>query len=197
LSGSGLDADSGSDETGADVDAAHDVRAAAASLSTLASVQPDAAVMLARLVAVIAVEATRSKRFARALAAGVGTPRGGSNTSEASARSPSGRSRTERPTGTAARPANRRSLGPFDPFAIHGEGGEAALRQRLETLNLEQLRDILAEHAFDNDRLAMKWKDPARVVERIVDRVMSRAAKGSAFREHPTPPSVAAPPTDR
>lgn len=35
---------------------------------------------------------------------------------------------------------------------------------------------------MDHDRLAMKWKDPTRVIDRIVERVVARAAKGSAFR---------------
>jgi hypothetical protein len=56
------------------------------------------------------------------------------------------------------------------------------LRNRLGSLDLEQLRDILAEHRLDHDRLAMKWKDPARVIDRIVERVAARASKGSAFR---------------
>jgi hypothetical protein len=43
---------------------------------------------------------------------------------------------------------------------------------------LEQLRDIVAEHGMDNERLAMKWKDPQRVIDRIVDRVASRAVRG-------------------
>jgi hypothetical protein len=28
----------------------------------------------------------------------------------------------------------------------------------------------------------MKWKDPTRVIDRIVERVVGRLAKGSAFR---------------
>jgi hypothetical protein len=35
---------------------------------------------------------------------------------------------------------------------------------------------------MDHDRQAMKWKDPARVIDRITERVGVRAAKGSAFR---------------
>ncbi|GAB3269394.1 hypothetical protein GCM10027449_03650 [Sinomonas notoginsengisoli] len=49
-------------------------------------------------------------------------------------------------------------------------------------MDLEHLRDIVAEHGMDHDRLAMKWKDPNRVIERIVDKVAARATKGSAFR---------------
>jgi hypothetical protein len=70
----------------------------------------------------------------------------------------------------------------LDPFALYANGGEDGLRTRLEALDLEQLRDIIAEHGMDHDRLAMKWKDQARVVERIVERVGTRSAKGSAFR---------------
>jgi hypothetical protein len=49
-------------------------------------------------------------------------------------------------------------------------------------LELEELRDIIAEHGMDADKLAMKWKDASRLVERIVERVGARSEKGSAFR---------------
>ena len=56
------------------------------------------------------------------------------------------------------------------------------LRTRLDALDLEGLRDIVAEHRMDSDRLAMKWKARDRVIGRIIDRVEARTAKGSAFR---------------
>jgi hypothetical protein len=65
---------------------------------------------------------------------------------------------------------------------VYAEQGEATLRERLTELDLEQLRDIIAEHGMDTDRLAMKWRDRSRVVDRIVERVVDRAAKGDAFR---------------
>ena len=77
---------------------------------------------------------------------------------------------------------NRRAPGVFDPFAVFYEGGSEGLRTRLDALGLEQLRDIVAEHGMDNDRLAMRWKTRDRVISRIIDRVEARAAKGSAFR---------------
>jgi hypothetical protein len=73
---------------------------------------------------------------------------------------------------------------------VFGEVGEDGLRARLGELSLDQLRDILAEHGMDNDRLAMRWKDPARVIDRIVERVAARLAKGSAFRAPTAPASV-------
>ncbi len=85
----------------------------------------------------------------------------------------------------STRRSNRRSPGVIDPFAVFTEGGEIGLRERL-ALSLEQLRDIVAEHGMDHDRLAMKWKDRQRVADRIVDRVAARMTKGSAFRSRPS-----------
>jgi hypothetical protein len=122
---------------------------------------PELAKSLARMVAAIAHEAGRSPRFARALADA------GSQVEGAS-------SRAKRP--------NRRSPGPFDPFAVFTEFGETGLRDRLNSLSIDQLRDIIAEHRMDHDRLAMKWKDTGRLTNRIVERVQARSTKGDAFR---------------
>jgi hypothetical protein len=116
---------------------------------------------LARLVAVVASEACRTSRFASALSAAV-TITGGDD--------------------IKPRRTGRRAAGVIDPFAIYVASGESGLRDRLRRLDLEQMRDIVAEHGMDHDRLAMKWKDPDRVIDRIVDKVRARASKGSAFR---------------
>lgn len=133
----------------------------------------ETAVTLARLVAVVADEASRTPRFARALARAL--PPAPADEAGAGPRREQGL--------RASRRTGRRAPGPFDPFAVYGANGEDGLRQRLGALDLEQLRDIVAEHGMDHDRLAMKWKDPERVIGRIVERVMARAAKGSAFRD--------------
>jgi len=139
-------------------------------IEELAKVEPELASALTRATSVIASEVLRNKRLAAALTAvlnqqapsGSGGLRGGSS--------------SRRP---------RRSVGPWDPFAVYAEQGEEALRERLAALDLEQLRDIIAEHGMDTDRLAMKWRDPSRLVNRIVERVIDRAAKGDAFRAAP------------
>ena len=142
-----------------------DAQEAARSLAALADAGHGAlAKTLGRLLTVVAAEASRSPRFARAL----------------------GKALSEEPpvpSRTAPRRSSRRSPGPFDPFAVLAEGGSDILQERLNTLDLEQLRDIVAEHGMDNDRLAMKWKDRERVIRRILERVEGRAAKGSAFRD--------------
>lgn len=79
---------------------------------------------------------------------------------------------------------HRRSAGVFDPFEVIQQG-EEALKTRLEGLDLDQLKDIVAEHGMDLAKLAMKWKSKDRLIELIVNTVRSRARKGDAFREPP------------
>jgi hypothetical protein len=80
-----------------------------------------------------------------------------------------------------ARPKNRRPPAVLDPVAVAREG-EAALRERLTPLSFDQLRDIIADYGMDPGKLVMKWKDPARVLNRIVEVSLQRASKGDAFR---------------
>ncbi|GMV27630.1 MAG: hypothetical protein AMXMBFR58_36610 [Phycisphaerae bacterium] len=85
---------------------------------------------------------------------------------------------TEPPRST---PGKRRAKSVLDPFQLYGEG-DARLREGLSALNIEQLKDIVAEHGMDRSRLAMKWKDADRLVGLIVETVSNRARKGDAFR---------------
>lgn len=178
--------------------AAHDlasqVAAAGQSLLHVASRDQVLAGQLSRLVQAVADEAARSPRFARALAAAVaqdGQTDNGSTerTNTLSTQDPlevrgdaePGKEHVERSSARAAR-SGRRSPGPLDPFAVYADTGESGLRQALATLDLEQLRDLVAEHGMDHDRLAMKWKSPDRVIGRIVERVEAVSSKGFAFR---------------
>ena len=79
------------------------------------------------------------------------------------------------------RPANRRSPAVLDPVTI-AQRGEDLLREALKPLDLEQLKDIVADYGMDQRRLVMKWKTPARVIDHIVEVSVSRARKGDAFR---------------
>ncbi|WP_073945974.1 hypothetical protein [Streptomyces kebangsaanensis] len=135
-------------------------------LTKLGASHPELAGTLARVLAVVASEAARTPRFAKTLSKAL-TPSEPHTTSRLA----------ERP-----RRSSRRAPGVIEPFAVFAEAGETGLRSRLGELNLEQLRDIISEHGMDHDRLAMKWKDPQRVIDRIVERVESRTAKGTAFR---------------
>lgn len=82
--------------------------------------------------------------------------------------------------------AHRRPPGVFDPFKVYAEGNEPALRERLRALNIEQLKDMVAEHGMDQAKLAMKWRTSDRLVDLIVSTVAARARKGDAFRSQST-----------
>jgi hypothetical protein len=80
-----------------------------------------------------------------------------------------------------ARKGGRRTPAVLDPVELARQG-EGALRTQLTVLNLEQLRDIVAQYGMDPGKLVMKWKDTQRVVDRIVELALARATKGDAFR---------------
>lgn len=142
------------------------VEDAANVLLRLAEQRPVLATSLARLVTAIGTEAMRSTQFGTALESVL--------TSAAEPVTQANRGQPRR--------AGRRPPGPIDPFTIYASDGVDSLREVLFKLDLEQLRDIVAEHGMDHDKLAMKWKTPSRLIDRIVEKVASRTNKGSAFR---------------
>ncbi len=81
---------------------------------------------------------------------------------------------------------NRRPVPVLDPFEIYRDD-PGSLPGRLGTLELEQLRDLVAHHGMDPRRLVMKWKDPAKVVAHIIETVELRSRKGDVFRGPPPP----------
>ncbi|MEA3034053.1 MAG: hypothetical protein QOH86_2069 [Sphingomonadales bacterium] len=80
------------------------------------------------------------------------------------------------------RPSNRRPPAVLDPVHLARQG-EDLLRAELAKLDLEQLRNVVAEYGMDPGKLVLKWRDEERVIERIVEVARGRAHKGSAFRE--------------
>lgn len=76
---------------------------------------------------------------------------------------------------------NRRAPASLDPFEVFSSEGETGLRAALQKLDIELLKDIVAEFSMDRDRLAMKWKTPGRLIDRIVETVVARDKKGDAF----------------
>ena len=78
------------------------------------------------------------------------------------------------------RRGRRRDAPVLDPFEVYEEG-EVALRNALAQLEVEQLKDIVAHHGMDLQKLAMRWKTAGRLIDLIVERVVERSEKGSAF----------------
>jgi len=80
-----------------------------------------------------------------------------------------------------SRRGGRRTAAIFDPIETARQS-EEELRERLSHLHVEQLRDIVAQYGMEPGKLVMKWKDPKRIIERIVELALARAKKGDAFR---------------
>ena len=149
---------------------------ASSALLRLDEAAPGTAGALVALVQVIADEAARTPRFARALAGAL------SVTADASAPTPAPAPATRPAAARTSARRSRRAPGAFDPFVVFRESGEATLRERLSTLGVEQLKDIIAEHAMDYDKLAMRWRTPSKLQDRIVERVKALTTKVDAFR---------------
>jgi hypothetical protein len=77
---------------------------------------------------------------------------------------------------------NKRQPGELDPY-VEFSLSEDNLREKLNALTLEQLKDVISEGAIDSSRLALKWQKRERLVNLIVDTVRSRSEKGDVFRE--------------
>jgi len=88
----------------------------------------------------------------------------------------------------------RRAPGVLDPFAILASGGQEELRRQLGALDIDRLRDIVAEHGMDTSKLAMRWKSSERLLDFIVSTVSDRAVKGHAFRSSATKQTDPEPP---
>lgn len=123
---------------------------------------------LLALARTVADEAERNPEFAAKLEAELGLAKG----------PPAGKG-----TKGGARRRGRRAPAVFDPVAVLRVEGEEGLRSRLLRLDLEKLRDMVAQYGMDPGKLVMKWKTKDRVVDRIVEMSVSRAQKGDAFRE--------------
>jgi hypothetical protein len=83
--------------------------------------------------------------------------------------------------GPKPKPKNKRGAPALDPY-VEIKQGELLLRQKLTSLSIDQLKDIVSGYALDASRLALKWKDQGRLVEFIIMTVRSRMEKGDAFR---------------
>lgn len=113
---------------------------------------------------VVAEEVDRNPAFAEKLAIALGLEK-----SEENGKQP------------AKKRGGRRTPAALDPVSVYNEG-EAFLREKLASLDLKQLRDIVAEYGMDPGKLVMKWKTPKRVIDHIIETAANRARKGEAFR---------------
>ncbi len=126
--------------------------------------------ILANIANIVADEAEQNEQFRERLEHALGSPKAerDSNPYQSSSE-------------VNGRRGGRRTPAVLDPIEI-AVVGESSLRSRLHDLSLDQLRDVVAQYRMDPGKLVMKWKDPHRVIDRIVEMSLARAAKGDAFR---------------
>lgn len=79
-------------------------------------------------------------------------------------------------------PKRRRQPSALNPYAVAASDGMQGLREQLQRLDIEQLKDIITEYGMNHDRRAMSWTDHGRFVDRIVEKTDFGATQGSALR---------------
>jgi hypothetical protein len=114
------------------------------------------------LVRAVVEEAERSPQFAKRLETALGL----TAIASASARKSSAH-------------AKRRTPAVLDPIDLARQG-EHTLRQTLGTLNLDQLKAIVADYRMEIGKPVRKWKTPQRIIDRIVEVSLARAVKGGS-----------------
>lgn len=77
---------------------------------------------------------------------------------------------------------NRRNAAVLDPILMLQTKGESALKEALDRLDTEQLKDIVSEQGLDPTKLVLKWRNPGKIVLFILDAAKRRTTKGNAFR---------------
>jgi hypothetical protein len=133
--------------------------------------------LLTALVREVADEADRNPAFRERVEQALGVFSPSAQTKSTHKTAP----RTEEPK----RPSNRRAPAALDPVQLARQG-EDVLRAALGKLDIEQLRDVVADYGMDTGKLVIKWRTPDRIIDRIVEVSRQRAHKGSAFRDSPS-----------
>lgn len=151
-------------------------QAVGGALAALDAKNPRAAQLISGLTRVIIDEAERSSRFAGALV-GVVSALAPSSDALPAAVAPPPRKRASTPRKKVVRqPAV------LDPFVVYRETGSVGLTTRLSELDIEQLRDIIAEEELDTRKETARKRSPAVITAWIVERVEASENKGSVFR---------------
>jgi hypothetical protein len=74
----------------------------------------------------------------------------------------------------------------LDVLDLLDAGGEAALRTRLRSLSVPQLREVIAAHQFDPEKQSSRWRSAARLIDLIVARALDQLeAERTATASHP------------
>lgn len=136
--------------------------------------------LLTQLVEIVSDEAERNNPFRRRLEEAL-NPRQMDLPAIREDRLSEPRAREDKALADPPRKGGRRTPAILDPLGLARQG-EDVLRKELSVLDIEQLRDVVAQYGMDPGKLVMKWKDTARISDRIVELSIARSTKGDAFR---------------
>ena len=155
-------------------------QAVGGALAQLDAANPQAALIIAGLTRAVVAEAQRSSRFAASLTDAViaALPAGDFE------RTPAAAPATRAPATRAATTRKRavRQPGAFDPFTVYRDSGADGLTSKLTGLDVDGLRDIIAEQELDTRKETGRKRKPEVLVAWIVERVEASERKGSVFR---------------
>lgn len=73
-----------------------------------------------------------------------------------------------------------------DPFEVFRSADYHGFLSWLESLPVDELREIVRQQRFDPSRLSDRWKKKARFIELISERVWARSRQGDTFRHYGT-----------
>ncbi|HEV8191749.1 MAG TPA: hypothetical protein VGP82_09735 [Ktedonobacterales bacterium] len=75
----------------------------------------------------------------------------------------------------------------LDVLELLDAGGEAVLRMRLQSLQVAELRAIIAAHQYDPEKQSARWRSAARLIDLIVARALEQLeAEDADPANHPT-----------
>jgi hypothetical protein len=69
----------------------------------------------------------------------------------------------------------------INPIEIYRNSGEIALRELLNSFDIDQLKDIARQYTPDARGYVYKWNDNNKIIDYIVERSISLSEKGSVF----------------
>ncbi|GAB7141360.1 hypothetical protein RsTz2092_13370 [Deferribacterales bacterium RsTz2092] len=68
----------------------------------------------------------------------------------------------------------------IDPFVLLEQGIDK-LTETLATLDIKELKSVIATNGMDNSKLAMKWKKRDKLEKLIIEATQRRSSHGKAF----------------
>lgn len=62
----------------------------------------------------------------------------------------------------------------LDIFKVLGEEGEEALKEKLASLELVDLKKLIVKHGFDPAKIAAKWRKKEKLVNFILEKMLEK-----------------------